>query len=380
MTTALVPLALDAYLPAFPAIADALSASVHEISLSISVYVFFLAFGQLIGGPLSDRVGRATVMLTGLAIFVTASYLLSKTVSLEFFLLLRIIQAFGGGWATVCVAALVRDRLSGNEAARFFSLIGLIMVAAPALAPSIGNLFLVIFGWESIFLVLAIYALSMIVILKMSVFARSSTPTKSHSHVSIWQRYGAVFAKRAALRFMLLQSLAFSVMLLFITHASFIYQEHFGLGSQTFALLFGANIVFMMIMNLVNRKLLKTVLAVNVLRWGLTLQATGIAMLILVMVFHPNVYLFVPAMIITVGSMGVITSNTQACFMEFFTEHAGTASALLGAATFSVAGTISALSALIPQTVIAVVLAQAVCSLVCLSLIWSDKKRMTEWA
>ncbi len=96
-----------------------------------------LALGQLVGGPLSDRLGRMPVMLAGLAIFGAASFLLSSSQSLAAFLLLRAVQAFGGGCAAVCIPALVRDRLSGREAARLFRLIGMIMVVAPAIAPGI---------------------------------------------------------------------------------------------------------------------------------------------------------------------------------------------------------------------------------------------------
>ncbi len=100
MTMALSPLALDAYLPAFPDIAGAFGGGVHGLSLSISVYVFVLAFGQLVGGPLSDRFGRSTVMLAGLLIFSLVSFLLALTTSLQGFIGLRVLQAFGGGWAT----------------------------------------------------------------------------------------------------------------------------------------------------------------------------------------------------------------------------------------------------------------------------------------
>ena len=93
-------------------------------------------------------------------------------------------------------------------------------------------------------------------------------------------------------------------------------------------------------------------------------------LLILVSALAPVIWLFLPAMMITVGAMGAVTPNTQACFMEYFSRNGGTASALLGATQFSVAGLISAASALLPETILAVVLAQAGCSLICLLLVW----------
>ena len=97
-----------------------------------------------------------------------------------------------------------------------------------------------------------------------------------------------------------------------------------------------------------------------------------LALLLLVMTFAPVLWLFVPAMMITVGAMGAITPNTQACFMEYFHQHGGTASALLGATQFSIGALIAMASALLPESVTAVILAQAACSFLCLLLVWKS--------
>ncbi len=370
MTMALGPLALDTYLPAFPSMAVSLGTSVHQIALSISVYVFTLAFGQLVAGPLADRFGRQVVMLSGLSIFGLASLLITRAHSLEELLALRMLQAFGGGWATVCVPAIVRDRLSGAEAARFFSLIGLIMIIAPAIAPTLGGAVLLAWGWPVIFLLLGLYAVAVALLLYFTVFRHHRRIPPEDAGMSVWQRYREVFATRAALPYMLLQTLCFATMLLFITHASFIYQQHYSAGPQAFALLFGANIVLMVIANLSNRRLLKRYPPQRILRWALSVQALGVLLLVLVSLFLPRLWLFLPAMMITVGSMGAITPNTQACFMDFFARNGGTAAALMGATQFSIAGLISAASALLPESVTAIVLAQAACVLPCLALVW----------
>lgn len=374
LTVAIGPLALDTYLPAFPSMAVSLGTTVHQISLSISVYVFTLAFGQLVAGPLSDRFGRLVIMLAGLGIFGLASLMITRAHNIEELLGLRMLQAFGGGWATVCVPAIVRDRLTGSEAARFFSLIGLIMIVAPAIAPSIGSALMLAWGWESIFLFLALYAFSVALLIQVSVSgSRRGKPPPGSPGVSVWQRYRAVFATREALPYMMLQTLCFAGMLLFITHASFIYQQYFSAGPRAFALLFGANILVMIVANLSNRRLLKTFLPQRILRWALTVQGVGSLALILVSLLYPALWLFVPAMMLTVGSMGAITPNTQACFMDHFDQNGGTAAALLGATQFSIAGLISAGSALLPETVLMVVLAQAACVLPCLLLVWSRR-------
>jgi DHA1 family bicyclomycin/chloramphenicol resistance-like MFS transporter len=374
MSMALAPLALDTYLPAFPAMADSFGVNVHEISLSISIYVFMLALGQLVGGPLSDRYGRGLIMLSGLSLFTITSLLISQTTSLTTLLILRALQAFGGGWAMVCVPAIVRDKLSGIEAAKFFSLIGLIMIIAPAIAPAIGSLLLHFSSWVSIFLFLGIYSIVLAILLKLVIF-RGQAPTSTAVPISIWQRYRSVFSTRAAMPFMFLQMLAFSVMMLFITHSSFIYQEHFGVGPAVFSLLFGVNVVMMLVMNLTNRALLKrSVAPETILRAGLTMQGVGVVLLLLVVTLAPSLWLFVPAMVITVGALGAVGPNIQACFMEYFPQNSGTAAALIGATQFLFAGLVSALSILLPETLLSIVLCQAACSAMCLLLVWRKRQ------
>ncbi|XQW85014.1 multidrug effflux MFS transporter [Thalassotalea piscium] len=372
---ALAPLALDTYLPAFPFIAESLGVSVHQVSLSISIYIFVLALGQLSGGPLSDHFGRSKVMLTGIAIFGIASILLAFTDSLTEFLLFRVLQAFGGGWATVTVPALVRDRLSGVEAAKFFSLIGLLMVLAPALAPNIGSLILTTYGWESIFIFLGVYSIIALLLIKIFIFKPSHVGVVQE-RASVLQRYKMVLSTREAMRFMLTGTFAFTVMMLFITHSSFIYQDHFAVTPTNFSLLFSANVVFMLMMNLSNRRLLKYFQSVHILRGFVLLQGIGILLLIACVQSDAPLSLFVLAMVLTIGSMGAISPNVQACYMEFFSKNGGTAAALLGATQFSVAGLISAASTLLPESLLSIILCQAGCSLVCIILIWSGKKKV----
>lgn len=374
MTVALGPLAIDTYIPAFPEMAGDLGVSVHEISLSISIYVFFLAIGQLVAGPLADKFGRKIVMLTGLGMFAVSSLLISLVQSLEWLLVLRAVQAFVAGWAMVCVPAMVRDRLSGQAAAKLFSLIGLIMIIAPALAPNIGSVLLLQFGWPSIFFFLGTYTLLVMVLLKWKMFNSDYHYQPATEVLSVLQRYQQVLHTRRALPFIFLGAFSFSVMLIFITHASFLYQENFGVGPSVFALLFAANIVMMIGMNLLNRRLLSYFMPETILAWGVALQFTGTIMLLLVSYFYPSLWWFLPGMIITVGSMGIIMPNIQASYMEYFPENGGTAAAIFGAAQFSIAGSISALTALLPETVIAIVMAQFACGIACIMLLWGQRK------
>lgn len=372
MTMALGPLALDTYIPAFPAIAESLNVSIQKVSLTVSIYIFFLAFGQLCGGPLSDHFGRSKIMFIGMGTFALASILLAYAESLPQFLLLRALQAFGGGWATVTVPALIRDRLSGKDAAKFFSLIGLLMVIAPVLAPNIGALIVSFLSWPVIFFFLGIYAAVVISLLRSVVF-KGEKKRQKQKKVSVWQRYKQVISNRGAMRFMFIGSFTFSTLILFITHASFIYQQRFGLSPQLFSILFSANVALMLVVNVINRKLLNHFTAHTILKWALTLQFVAVLLLLLVSATHPQLVLIVPAMVLTIGLMGAISPNIQACYMEYFSQNGGTAAALTGAAKFLLGGLISAASTLLPESILSIVLTQTLCVLLCIILIWTKR-------
>lgn len=370
------PFSLDTYLPAFPAIARDLGVSSQAVAVSVSVYIFALAVGQLVGGPLSDRLGRRPVLLAGLVLFAISSALLACLHELPHFLVGRALQAIGAGWVLVSVPAMVRDRVSGQEAAKLFSLLGLILVVAPAIAPSIGSVLLKFGPWMGIFIFMAVYATLLIPVLLKALAGQSYAAGGSSSAVQTPARgfvrhYLAVFRVRPALWYLIWQVGAFSVMMVFITHSSFIYQTHFGQSTDAFALLFGANIVAMFSCNLLNRWLLgRGLTSQRILQLATGLQGVGLIFLLLAVLLEWSVWLFLPAMMITIGAHGALSPNLQACYMEHFSSNGGSAAALLGACQFGGAGVLSALSGFLPHTLLAVVLAMLACGVLAQVCLW----------
>jgi len=365
ITVALGPLALDTYLPAFPQIANDFNVDLPAVGRTLSIYVLVLGFSQLVGGPLSDRYGRRVVLLTGLGIFAVASLVLAGTKSLGSMMFWRVIQAIGGAWAAVSVPAIVRDRTSGNESARLFSLIGLIMFIAPALAPSIGSVILHFSAWPGIFVMLAVYALVLAITLRAFLFrnlpAASRTRTPLHTLVT---NYVQVLKNTTAMRFIIMQTLAFSVLLIFITHASFIYQDWFGRSNTEFSVLFAANIVGMVIANLVNRRLLLRFHSARILRSALCIQAVAVTAMLTLVIADAGVIAIAVAIVVAAGSMGAIAPNNIANALDFFPRLGGTAAALMGAAQFTIAGFISAVSTwLADGTLMSIALVMTACSM-----------------
>lgn len=372
MTVALGPFALDTYLPAFPRIAVDLDVDHARIGLTLSAYVAILGVGQLLGGPLSDRYGRRYVLLGGLVLFGAASIMVSLAASLDEMLVWRMMQALGGAFCAVSVPAIVRDRTRGTEAARLFSLIGLMMFIAPALAPSIGSIVLTVAGWRAIFVFLAAYAVIVGLCLHFGLFRGAPAASRLRTPVrTLVTNYARVFRHGAAMRFIALQALAFSTMLVFITHASFIYQEWFGLTKTAFSILFAANIAGMAAANLLNRRLLLRFSPPLVLRGAIMIQAAAVLTFALAAGAGPPLVLVAGLIIVAVACMGAIAPNNIACTLDYFPTLGGTAAAVLGASQFAFAGAVSALStALADGTLLPVALTMAACGGLAAVLAW----------
>ncbi|KLV07078.1 transporter [Photobacterium aquae] len=150
-------LATDMYLPAFEIIREDFNTSQSLIGLTLSIFLLGMALGQLVYGPLSDRVGRIKVLLGGMVLFSAASVLCSFAPNVEIMLFARFLQALGACSATVIWQAVVVDRYEGKVSERVFATIMPLVALSPALAPLAGAMLEHQFGWRSIFIALVAF-------------------------------------------------------------------------------------------------------------------------------------------------------------------------------------------------------------------------------
>ncbi|MGC1348839.1 MAG: Bcr/CflA family efflux MFS transporter [Xanthobacteraceae bacterium] len=161
----LSPFSIDMYLPAFPQIARDLGTTPAQISFSVSGYFIGLALGQLFYGPLLDRFGRKRPLYAGLSLFVVASLGCIAVRSPGMFIAFRLLQALGGCVAQVGAVAMVRDFFPVRESAKILSLLMLVLSVSPLFAPSIGGLVATTIGWPWIFVILAAFALLLMLVI-----------------------------------------------------------------------------------------------------------------------------------------------------------------------------------------------------------------------
>jgi DHA1 family bicyclomycin/chloramphenicol resistance-like MFS transporter len=235
--TAVGPLSTDMYLPSLPDIARALNASTPEVQLTISTYLVGFACGQILYGPISDRRGRKPVLLAAVALFTAASLVCALSNSIEMLIAARTLQALGGSGAVVLTRAIVRDLYSGARAGRELSLIGSVMALAPVVAPIGGGVLQTAFGWRSVFVVLVaagVAGLAAVWLLLPETLQRRDAQAAS----SMLASYRVVASNRVWLVYLGLGTFSYAGLFAWISGASFVLQNLYGLTALMFGFVF----------------------------------------------------------------------------------------------------------------------------------------------
>lgn len=374
MLVAIMPFSVDAYLPAIPAMAEALGADIHRIEQSLSTFMFGVAAGQLVGGSIADIKGRRVVALTGLVVYIASVIGLVFIRSADELLLLRMVQAFGAGMTVVVVGAIVRDNYEGNKAAQMFALIGIIMMGAPLVAPMLGAALKALGGWRLIFGFLALYAAIVWGLLYRFLAKPVHTDAINRSIFrTVAARYRHVLSTRPALGFLFFQAFSFSSMFVFLTESSFVYMNLYGLSAHAYAWVFGLNIITMATFNRITAWKLKTGSdAQDILKWGILIQLAANALMVAAVMLTgmPPLWWLVGCVMVSVGTQGLIVANTQACFMGYFKEEGGSANAVLGVCQSLIGAAVGMLTTWLhngtPQVMAGMMLAATVCGMVLL--------------
>ncbi len=334
MLIALMPFSIDAYLPAIPEMAENLGSNIHRIEQSLSMFMFGAAFGQLVGGSVSDIKGRKPVALVGLVLHFISVLGLTMISNVDQLLTLRALQAFGAGMTVVVVGALVRDHYDGRKAAQMFALIGIILMIVPLMAPMVGALLQSLGGWRAIFWFLTAYSVLLLVL--VTLFLPKPTRTDKISReifAVVGGRFKHVLRNKGAMGYLFFQAFSFASMFAFLTESSFVYMHLYEVSSHGYAWIFGLNIITMALFNRVTAWRLRTgVHPQNILRWGIIIQfVANLSMALLVLVSDlPPMWALVGCVMLSVGTQGLVGANTQACFMSYFKKEGGSANAVLG--------------------------------------------------
>ena len=369
--TAMGPLAIDMYLPALPGIARELGAPIAAVQESLASYFIGIGFGQALDGPLSDRLGRKPALYLGLTIFIGASLGCAFTTSVTQLVVFRFLQALGGCAPLVVPRAVVRDYFDGPESVRMLSMLVLVMMLGPILAPFIGGQLLIHFGWRSVFFVLAGYGLTWLV-LAAWLLPESLRPAqrRRESVATIAATYMRILRDRRYLGRVLTGGFIFAGLLAYISGSSFVYIELFKVQPEHFGLYFGANAVGLMIASQINRYLAGRVHPEVIVGTVLPVAAVaGVTLLVDAYTgFGGFAGILVPLFCFVICH-GFVGPNATALAMSPYGAMAGSASALMGTIQFALgAATGGLVSALGDGTAVPFALVIAGCGIAALTV------------
>ena len=366
LLSAFGPLTIDMYLPAFPAIGRDFGVPVSSVQYTLASFNIGIALGQLIYGPLADQLGRKPNLMAGLALYVLASIGCMLTNSVESMVALRFLQAIGGCTGMVITRAIVRDKYHGNQSAKIFSTLMLIMGVAPILAPTVGSLVLEAFRWEYIFAVLALIGL--ITLVYVTFFLPETLAPEKRNPVALrnsFRTYGLLLRDRHFVGYSLTAGFIQSGMFAYITGSAYVFTQLFHLTGSQYSLLFGMNAIGIIGASQLNHKLLLRYSFGQILRKVTFIYLAAASTLLLFTytgwfgIYGVSIPLF-----LTLGTVGLAMPNATAGALEKHATHAGSASALVGTLQFSCGALAAvAVSAFANQTALPMAAVIASCSL-----------------
>jgi DHA1 family bicyclomycin/chloramphenicol resistance-like MFS transporter len=353
--TALGPFTIDMYLPALPTISTDLLTSSATVQLTLTGTLLGLGLGQLIIGPLSDRFGRRMPLLAGTAVHVLASALCLIAPSIEVLGGLRVLQGLGAAAGSVIALAIVRDLYSGRAAATLLSRLILVMGVSPVIAPTVGGYVLAFTSWRGVFAVLAVIGLVLI-----PVTARALPETlpperrQTTGVLGTLRTYGGLLRDRTFLGLVLVAGLAMSAVMAYVSGASFVFQEEYGLSEQVFGLVFGTAAIWLIAATQLNPVLLRRFEPRQLLLAAVVAgSAAALVLLTVALLGLGGVIGFLVALWLVLFAVGLALPNAPAVALSRHGEAAGTAAALLGAVQFGVGALVSPLVGVLGNNAVA---------------------------
>ncbi|WP_053154006.1 multidrug effflux MFS transporter [Pseudomonas sp. P1.8] len=338
------PLAIDFYLPAFPAMALAFGTDETHVQMTLAAYFLGLSIGQLAYGPVADRFGRRMPLLAGVGLFTAASLACAYAPNLEWLIGARFIQALGGCAGMVISRAVVSDKCDAVGSAKVFSQLMLVMGLAPILAPMLGGLLVNTTGWQSIFLVLS--GFSALAGLAIALGLPESLP----AHIprqplsGALRQYGRLLADSVYLGHALIGGIAIAGMFSYIAGSPFVFIKLYGVPAEHFGWLFGINALGFILVAQINARLLSKRGPAFLLARAVWVYLGAGLTLLAVSALHPeHLWPLLIPLFICIASLGCILPNASACAMNGQGARAGSASAMLGCLQFSVAAGAAAL-------------------------------------
>jgi DHA1 family bicyclomycin/chloramphenicol resistance-like MFS transporter len=340
------PLCIDMYLPALPSISRQLDANASAVQLTLTACLIGMSAGQLVLGPVSDRVGRRPPLIFGLTAFIVSSVASAFAPNIYALTGFRLIQGVGGAAGIVIARSIVRDLHSGVALVRFFSTLMLVTGLGPVVAPQIGSWALTFTTWRGVFLILAGFGAVLLAVAWWRV--PETWPPELRTTGSIGSTVSTMVSvgrDKVFIGYALAAGLGMGGTFAYVAGSSFALQNVYGLSPQGFGIVFALNACGLIAGAQVNGRLAGRVGSSALLTGGLIAMATA-GMFLVAIVSSGRVGLagVIPCLFLMMFGCGFVGPSAVALAMQRYPQAAGSASALLGSFQFVMAAVIAPLA------------------------------------
>jgi len=331
--TAIPPLVTDLYLPALPEMARVLDAPGSLTQLTMSLSLVGLALGQLVVGPLSDRVGRIRPLRWGLVLLAVTTLLCALAPNLWVLLVARLLQGLAGSAAVVIARAIVRDVYDGYRLAKVYSELMLVMGLAPVIGPVIGGQLLCFTDWRGTFVALLVLVLALL-LASWPMLSETRHPDQRDRDVRVTAALWSLLTDVRFVAYLTVTALGGAVLFTYIVLSGFVLQNGYGLSPVAYSWVFGSNAIGLIIGSQINARLVVRLGPARMLTSALSVMGCASLLVAVAQALEaPLAALLVPLWCVLLGFGGVM-ANANALALGPHRRLAGTASALLGSANF----------------------------------------------
>lgn len=340
------PLAIDIFLPSMPQMVDYFKSSDTNIQLTISLYVLALGLAQLIAGPVSDKYGRKISIIIGLILYGFASLAITFTQAIFYLYLFRVIQGLGAAFTMVSAMAWIRDHYDGIAAAKWLSYMGGVTSAIPTIAPVMGSLLAVYWGWFGGFYAMSLAAL-FIFLLALNALPSErpiilTTDTDDTEKLSC--NVKDILSNRQFLTFSAANLLSFGGLLSYVAISPIVAIKEAGLTQLHFSILFGLIGAGQITASFIAPKLMHSIGRSNTVLFGLAMIILSGITLFFVEQNKVNIFFILSAF--GCAGFSMISGAATSLSLEKFKYCAGLATSIDGFMRMVGGATIAAVASL----------------------------------
>ena len=340
------PLGIDMYLPSIPDMALSLHTSEGRIQLSLMTFFIGLMLGQLVYGPLSDKLGRKPLIAAGLLVFVLGSIGCAMTQTVEQLYVLRLVQGLGGSIGMVIAFAIVKDVFSGHDFGKMVSIILAVLGIAPIAAPLMGSALQAMASWHSIFWAQALYGIVLAAVLMRWLPETRRREDRAQVQLSrTLDNYVHILKDVRFLPFALALCVAQAGFFAYIAGSASVFISEFHLSPTQYSLLFAVNALGLVAASILTPVMHQRVgVPTTFKRMIVAYVAVMVVGMLYLLAGGRNMWVLCAVLFGAVTLLGFIMPTGSQLALMHQRQLAGTASALLGSMQFAFGATVSAIS------------------------------------